>query len=774
MDPLRVNPNRLRYRALIGTGGIGTGSFFALDGNPTLGREESRSGRFLENRDYAKLHIIAHYVQTLMGPAFTTLPIGKVGADEAGRRLRKEMAEAGLDIQHVHEVNDAPTMNCVCLLYPDGSGGNLTVGDSASAHVDVASIGAAESDFSRFKSAGIALAVPEVPLPARHELLALAGRYGFLRVASFTTEEVRNLNMDSCRHIDLLALNRDETAVLAGMTPDHDPADLLDGALRVLTPVVRDIRLIVTAGLDGSWTWDGAKVTHVPALRAETLSAAGAGDAFLAGILAGLASGFPLDEAQQLGTIMGSLSVTSPHTIHPDIDRVSLAAFANDRQMAAADRVQQLLGLDHSSDLSRFADTEGPTEQLASVRQEPIDASDVGGYHPFIQRYADARPISLSYLARSWPDRIAWSDRGRSKMAELLAYRVESVAPEPDLLETRRGDGLTRHRIRLNVTADRTTEAFLLIPDGLSTPAPAVVVLHDHGGFYYFGKEKSCETENPPRILHHHIDTAYGNRPLADELARHGFVVLAPDAFYFGSQRLDPKCLPRSKEDVLTGLQEGSDEYIAAFNTLALAHEEIVAKTLFDAGTTWPGVLFQGDRAAVDYLITRPEVDSNRIGCIGLSLGGFRSAHLFGLDSRMKAGVVAGWMTTYSSLLYDHLHSHTWMIYVPGQLEWLDLPDVATLNAPRPLMVANCTYDELFTLEGMQTAERKIADVYRRMNAQDRFCCRYDDEPHSFKIPAQDAAIAWLERWLHHAPAAGNISPRQAQSLQKEISLDHP
>jgi len=173
-----------------------------------------------------------------------------------------------------------------------------------------------------------------------------------------------------------------------------------------------------------------------------------------------------------------------------------------------------------------------------------------------------------------------------------------------------------------------------------------------------------------------------------------------------------------------------------------------MAKTMFAAGATWPGILFQGDRASVDYLVTRPEVDPSRIGCIGLSIGGYRSAHLFALDPRIKCAVVAGWMTTYSALLYDHIHSHTWMVYVPRQHSFLDLPDVVTLNAPNPLMVINCLNDSLFTLEGMQAAEKKIAGVYGKMGAADRFTCNYYDEPHSLKIPAQDDAIAWFQKWL--------------------------
>ncbi|HUW59553.1 MAG TPA: dienelactone hydrolase family protein [Candidatus Bathyarchaeia archaeon] len=378
--------------------------------------------------------------------------------------------------------------------------------------------------------------------------------------------------------------------------------------------------------------------------------------------------------------------------------------------------------------------------------------SHVGNLYPFIQEYADQQPNRLSYLSGNWKDADAWRDAGRLKMRELLAYEPENAPPASAVLGEVRKTGYTRYHVRYAVTANRKTEAFLLIPDGLTGPAPAVVALHDHGGFYYYGKEKITETENPVARLQKHIDEAYGGRPFADELARRGFVVLVPDAFYFGSQRLELDTLPEQFTKPVRGLTPGSNEYVTAHREVAGPHEEITAKTIVTAGMTWPGILFQGDRASVDYLLTRAEVDPNRIGCIGLSIGGYRSAHLFALDPRIKAAVVAGWMTTYKSLLYDHLWYHTWMIYVPGQLPWLDLPDVVTLNAPRPLMVVNCLQDILFTREGMEDAEKKIAAVYTALGAPGHFKCSYYDAPHSFKVPAQDEAIAWLTKWLIETP----------------------
>ena len=110
--------------------------FFALDGNHTLGREESRSGHFLDRRDYCKLHIVSHYVCRLLGPGFPVIPLGMVGADEVGDRLLGEMAKVGLDLRYVGRAEGRGTLYALCLIYPDGSGGNVTENDSACAAVD--------------------------------------------------------------------------------------------------------------------------------------------------------------------------------------------------------------------------------------------------------------------------------------------------------------------------------------------------------------------------------------------------------------------------------------------------------------------------------------------------------------------------------------------------------------------------------------------------------------------------------------------------------------
>jgi dienelactone hydrolase len=376
---------------------------------------------------------------------------------------------------------------------------------------------------------------------------------------------------------------------------------------------------------------------------------------------------------------------------------------------------------------------------------------DIGQFYHEVQEYADKAPMRLSYLSADWPELEQWRTLGRAKMHELLGYYPTPAPLNPEIIEEIKKEGYTLYRLSYSITPHRRSEAFLLIPDGLTGPAPAVIALHDHGAFYYYGKEKITETENQPEILKEFIQESYGGRTFADELARRGFVVLCPDAFFFGSQRLDVGLIPERFTRNYPGLASADkSQYIRDFNRFCGPHENIIARYIFGSGTTWPGILFHGDRVSLEYLLTRPEVDPERIGVVGLSLGGFRSAHLFGLDHRIKAGVNAGWMTSYGMQVDNHFRNHTWMIYVPGQLQYLDLPDVVTLNAPRPLLIMNCRRDNLYTIGAMQSASDKISAVYEKIKAPGKFKTLWYDVPHSFNIEMQDDAIDWLEKWLKH------------------------
>jgi sugar/nucleoside kinase (ribokinase family) len=345
LKPLNLDLGMSRYRVLIGTGGIGTGVFFRLNGDHILGREESRSGHFLDQRDYCKLHIIAHYVKTLAGPAFMTIPIGRVGADKEGQQLLHEMTEAGLDLRHVEAVAGGQTLFSFCFVYPDGSGGNLTTDNSVNASADAVFVGQAEPEFRAFRGQGIALAAPEVSLEARLRLLELGSQYDFLRVASLTAEEIHSpLAAPILALTDLFAGNISEAAALAGVEPlADDPSTVAQEVMTRLRAVNPAVQGLITAGAQGSWGWDSQRLYHEPAISVQPVSTAGAGDAHLAGLIVGLIAGLSMADALKLGVLTAALSVTSPHTIHPTLDRNTLRAFVAQHQVHVSPAIMALL-----------------------------------------------------------------------------------------------------------------------------------------------------------------------------------------------------------------------------------------------------------------------------------------------------------------------------------------------------------------------------------------------------------------------------------------------
>jgi sugar/nucleoside kinase (ribokinase family) len=325
-----LNLDNLRFSGLVGTGGVGWGRFFLMKANPTLGREESRSGRFLDRRDYCKLHILSFYVKNLLGRGFRVIPISRVGEDEAGRRLLKEMKRCGLEMRHVRAVRGGSTLYSFSFLYPDGSGGNLTTDNSACALVDDETIESAAESLAALGERGIAVALPEVPLRARERLLGLAGRHGLFRIASFTSEEIREVRRKKLlTEIELLAVNRDEALGFVEASDRSLPApELADRMIAGISARFPSLWVSMTAGKEGSWSWDGRSLSHVPAVPVSVITTGGAGDAHLSGIIAGLALGLSLNDSQKLGALMAASSIASPHAINAAISRKILLDLA--------------------------------------------------------------------------------------------------------------------------------------------------------------------------------------------------------------------------------------------------------------------------------------------------------------------------------------------------------------------------------------------------------------------------------------------------------------
>jgi dienelactone hydrolase len=370
--------------------------------------------------------------------------------------------------------------------------------------------------------------------------------------------------------------------------------------------------------------------------------------------------------------------------------------------------------------------------------------ANLGNLFTDVRKLAGAHDYAFSYLGPRFKTLDEFKSAGRAKILELSLYHPEKVKPEPKLIERIDCGDYVREMVVFSTARQFRVPAYVLIPKKAKRPMPAIIDLHSHGGMYLFGKEKVVDLgENHPAMVEYHKNN-YDGRPTATELARRGYVVISIDAFFFGERR-----------SILDGdLKHGWDhsrytlEQVKHLNQQCRSKEQTLVKGLTFAGSTWPGIIFWDDLRTVDYLLTRPEVDPRRIGCLGISMGGYRAMFLAALDPRIKAACIVGFMSTVEPMIKAHLDTHSHVHFLPGLHRYLDWPDVASLHAPMPLLVQQCSRDALFPLEAMKKSVEKIAAVYTKAGARDQFSGRFYDVPHRFTIAMQDEAFEWFDRHL--------------------------
>ena len=372
--------------------------------------------------------------------------------------------------------------------------------------------------------------------------------------------------------------------------------------------------------------------------------------------------------------------------------------------------------------------------------------SHLGSLYPPVQAIAHASPLELSFLRPEFKNLRKWQQTARGKVLELLHYKPNRVSPEIQVISRKERDGFVEEHLTFRTTPESRVPAHVLIPSNRKPPFPGVVVLHDHGGFYMWGREKVVRTDNEHPALTAFKQRAYSGRSIANELVLQGYAVIAIDMFYWGERRF---ILPEDSVSLRDRTPEMTAQQVSQYNTRSGQTEQLVARSLFTAGSTWPGVMLWDDMRTLDYLASRPEVDRDRLACVGLSVGGYRSFLLGALDPRIKAAVDVGWMTTFAPQIPNHVVNTMGLTFViPGMYRYFDLPDLSALIAPRALMVQMGSRDALFPRPAMDAAFLKIDKCYAKAGAADRQRCKMYDAPHEFNVQMQADAWDWLKRWV--------------------------
>ncbi len=372
----------------------------------------------------------------------------------------------------------------------------------------------------------------------------------------------------------------------------------------------------------------------------------------------------------------------------------------------------------------------------------------LGAYGDWAARIAPD-PGRLSFRRPEWKNVEEWQRRARQRYRDALLQPNSGGTPRPTVQHHIEYDGLSIEHMHWQLPYGPPTEALVLKPAKATGRLPAVLALHDHGGNKYFGLRKITRiSKDQHPMMKEHQEHYYSGFAWANELAKRGYVVLAHDAFTFGSRRLRVTDLPESIRDHLTETDPESEESIKRYNEFAANDEHIIAKSLFSAGTTWPGVFTGEDQRALDYLCSRPDVDTARVGCGGLSGGGLRTVYLTGADPRIKCSCCAGMFTTWRDYLLNKSYTHTWMVYIPGLPLDLDYCEIFGLNLPNAVMALNNREDQLFTVPEMERAVHILGEVYQKAGHADRFRAKFYPGPHKFDRDMQADAFQWFDRWL--------------------------
>ncbi|WP_371659574.1 dienelactone hydrolase family protein [Streptomyces sp. NBC_00280] len=302
------------------------------------------------------------------------------------------------------------------------------------------------------------------------------------------------------------------------------------------------------------------------------------------------------------------------------------------------------------------------------------------------------------------------------------------------------------------------TEAYVLRPEGRG-PFPGIIALHDHANVKYYGKEKIADgPDGPVAELDELRNKFYGGRSYANHLARRGFVVLVHDAFMWGSRRFSIDSQSEASRNQLlafaatNGRQVQEMSNAEKYDALARQLEHSIAKYCSLLNTSISARICQEDWIALNYLKSRPDVDADRIGCVGLSGGGARTVLLRAVTGDIKAAVITGMMSSFRAFLERHMAAHSWMLFPPGLSRIGDWPDIAACRAPAPILVQYLKGDQLLPSSGMTAAHQRLAEHYAASGRPDRYVSSFVDGSHRFDVVMQEKAFDFLARWL--APGA--------------------
>lgn len=332
----------------------------------------------------------------------------------------------------------------------------------------------------------------------------------------------------------------------------------------------------------------------------------------------------------------------------------------------------------------------------------------------FINLQAMQRPVS-----EPLPDNLEdWEKRRKEIRGQLLnSLGLKPMPPKtplnPKTVGTVDREGYVIEKIILETRPGFFMPCNLYIPKGVEFPAPAIMYVHGHS-------ETAKAAER--------IQTMLAN------LAMKGYIALGIDGVGFGERGHEGhrcQALPLVVGQCVLGLE------------------------------IWDNI------RAIDYLLTRPEVDKDRVGLTGSSGGGLQSTYMAAIEDRISVAMPVDFVTTFRAFI-GTLRVHCICNHVPNVMRFADCSDLLSIFAPRPLLIGAGEFDHIFPSDGVRQAYSRVREIYRLYDAEDRVGVYVAPAVHGYLQPKREAAYEWFGKWYGNDSEPQEVSVRQ----EKKETLD--
>ncbi len=261
-------------------------------------------------------------------------------------------------------------------------------------------------------------------------------------------------------------------------------------------------------------------------------------------------------------------------------------------------------------------------------------------------------------------------------------------------------------KLLLDLNGMEPVPAYFVRPHDTPGPMPTVLYNHAHGGNYVLGKDELLDGR-----------AALADPPYAEALTAAGYAALCIDTWAFGERR---------------GRTEA----------------EIFKHMLWHGQVMW-GMMVYDSLRAVDYLVSRPDVDSTRIATLGISMGSTMAWWLAALDTRIKVCIDICCLTDFDALIdAAGLDKHGIYYYVPGLLKTFTAGQINALIAPRPHLSLAGNYDRLTPTAGLDRIDTELRQAYQEAGAPEAWQLLRYEIGHFETAAMRGEVMAYIKRWL--------------------------